>query len=104
MHGILTPSAECASSKPPLVFPYRASPEINKHSSSLQRKSCTHVAADPIAWALSLRTTARLIVAIAPLVCQFAGSTLFEASASAQTTGRSETLDQFAKFIDEASD
>jgi len=104
MHDVLTPSPECGLSKPPPIFPYRPSPEVNKHSSSLQPKSCTHTAADPIAWLLSLRTIARVIVAIAPFVCQIAASTLFEASAGAQTTGRSETVDRFAKFIDEASD
>src|SRR5882724_8916104 len=104
MHDGFTPSPQCGLSKPPPIFPYRPGPEVNKHSSSLQRKSRTHVAADPIAWLLSLRTIARVIVAIAPFVCQIAGSTLFEASAGAQTTGRSETVDRFAKFIDEASD
>ena len=104
MHDVLTPSPECGLSKPPPIFPYRPSPEVNKHSSSLQRKSCTHTAADPIAWLLSLRTIARVIVAIAPFVCQIAASTLFEASAGAQTTRRSETVDRFAKFIEEASD
>ena len=46
---------------------------------------------------------ARIIVAIAPFVCQIAASTVFESSARAQTATRSETVDRFAKFIDEAS-
>jgi len=104
MHDVLTPSPECGLSKPPPIFPYRPSPEVNKHSSSLQRKSCTHAAAEPITWLRSLRTIARVIVAIASFAYQIVGSTPFEASASAQTTGRSETVDRFAQFIDEASD
>jgi soluble lytic murein transglycosylase-like protein len=104
MHDVLTPSPECGLSKLPPIFPYRPSPEVNKHSSSLQRKSCTHAAAEPITWLRSLRTIARVIVAIASFAYQIVGSTPFEASASAQTTGRSETVDRFAQFIDEASD
>ena len=104
MRNVLTPSPECGLPKPPLIFPCRPSPEVNKHSSSLQRKSCTHAAAEPITWLGSLRTIARVIVAIASFAYQIVGSTPFEASASAQTTGRSETVDRFAQFIDEASD
>src|SRR5258707_13780903 len=103
MHDVLTPSPNCSLSKPTPIFPYRPIPEVNKHSSSPQLKSCTHEAADPIAWLRSLRTVARVIVAIAPFVCQIGGLTLFEASASAQTTRRTEMVDRIAEFIDEAS-
>ena len=71
---------------------------------SLQRKSCTRATADPIAWLHSLRTVARVIVAIAPFVGQIAGSALFESSERAQTAGRSEGVDRFARIIDGASD
>jgi soluble lytic murein transglycosylase-like protein len=42
-------------------------------------------------------------VVIAALVCQIAGPTLLESSARAQTAGRPEAVDRFAKFIGEAS-
>jgi soluble lytic murein transglycosylase-like protein len=41
---------------------------------------------------------------MAPFVCQIAASTAFESSARAQRATRSESIDRFAKFIDEASD
>jgi len=103
MHDVLTPSPECGLSKLPPIFPYRPSPEVNKHSSSLQRKSCTHTAADPIAWLRSHRAIARIIVAIAPIVCHIAVSTVFVPSAGAHAATRSESIDRFAEFIDEAS-
>jgi soluble lytic murein transglycosylase-like protein len=43
-------------------------------------------------------------VAIAPFVGQIAGSALFESSERAQTAGRSEGVDRFARIIDGASD
>jgi soluble lytic murein transglycosylase-like protein len=104
MHDILTPSPDCSLSEPSPISPCRPGPKVNKHSSRLQRKSCTRATAGPIAWLRSLRTVARVIVAIAPFVCQIAGSTLFESSARAQTAGRSEGVDRFARFIDGASD
>jgi soluble lytic murein transglycosylase-like protein len=58
----------------------------------------------PIAWLRSRRTIARVIVAIAPFMCQITASTVFEPSAHAQTTSRSKAIDRFTKFIDEASD
>jgi hypothetical protein len=78
MHDVLTPSPDCSLSEPSPISPCRPGPKVNEHSSSLQRKSCTRATADPIAWLRSLRTVARVIVAIAPFVCQIAGSTLFE--------------------------
>ena len=41
--------------------------------------------------------------AIAPFMCEVAGSTVLESSARAQTAARSEAVDRFAKFIEEAS-
>jgi|SRR5579859_2939280 len=46
---------------------------------------------------------ARIIVFIAPFVCQMVASTAFELSARAQTATRYETIDRFAGFITEAS-
>jgi soluble lytic murein transglycosylase-like protein len=104
MHDVLTSSSECGLPKPPLIFPYRLSPEVNKHSSSLQRQSCTCAAADPIAWRRPIQIIARVVAALAPLICQTANLTLFESSARAQTAMHSESSGRFAKFIDEASD
>jgi len=58
-----------------------------------------------IAWLRSRRAIARIIVAIAPIVCQIAVSTVFVPSAGAHAATRSETieLDRFAELIDEAS-
>jgi len=44
-----------------------------------------------------------MTLAIAPFVGQIAGSTPLESSACAQTPERSEAVDRFAKFIEEAS-
>ena len=56
-----------------------------------------------IAWLRSLQTIARVIAAIAPIVCQIAVSTVFVPSAGARIATRSESVDRFAEFIDEAS-
>jgi len=103
MRNILTPSPECGLPKPPPIFPYRPIPEVNKYSSSLQRKSCSFASADPIAWRRSHQTIARVIAAIAPFMCQAAALTVFESSAGAQIATRSESVDRFAEFIEEAS-
>lgn len=104
MHDVLTASSDCSLSRPPPIFPCRPDPTINKHSPSMQRKSCTLGSADPIAWLRSLRTIARVIAAIGLFACQIATSTAFESTALAQSVTRSESVDQFAKFVDEASD
>jgi len=76
---------------------------VGKRSAGSQRKSHTRATADPIAWRRSLQTIARVIAAIAPFMCQAAALTVFESSAGAQTAPRSESIDRFAEFIDEAS-
>jgi hypothetical protein len=97
MHDVLTASSDCCLSRPPPMFPCRPDPTVNKHSSSLQRKSSTRASADPIAWLRSLRTTTRVIAAIAPFVGQIATSTAVESRARAQAVTRSESIDRFAK-------
>jgi hypothetical protein len=89
MHNVLTPSPNCSLSKPAPIFRCRPSPEVNKHSSGLQRKSRSFASADPIAWRRSLQPIARIIAVIAPFMCQVAALTVFESSAGAQTTPRS---------------
>ena len=60
--------------------------------------------AGSIAWLGTLRSDLRASSsAIAPFMCEVAGSAVLESSARAQTAARSEAVDRFAKFIDEAS-
>lgn len=77
MHHILTPSVDCCCP--------------------------TRAPVGEIPWLGWLPTIARIILAIAPFVCQIASSTLLESSARAQTASRYEAVDRFAKFIEEAS-
>lgn len=103
MHDVLTPSVDCRCTKPPPIFPSRLTLKVSKHSRTLQRKGPTRTPVGQIPWLRWLRTIARIILAIAPFVCQIASSTLLESSARAQTAERSEAVDRFAKFIEEAS-
>jgi len=59
--------------------------------------------AHPIAWRRSLQNIARVIAAVAPFICQAAAFAVFESNAGAQIAPRSESIDRFAEFIDEAS-
>ena len=93
----------CGSAEPPSILPSRSCSSIGKRSACLQRRSHTRELPLSIAWLRSRQAIARVILAIAPFVCQIAGSTYFEATASAQTTGRSESTDWIARFIAEAS-
>lgn len=104
MHDVLTPSPDCGSSKPTLIFPCRPSPKVSKHSSSLQRKADIRTMVDATAWFRSLQKIASVIAAIGPFMLQTGTLTLYETSARAQTATRSESVDRFARFIDEASD
>jgi soluble lytic murein transglycosylase-like protein len=103
MHHILTRSVDCRCTKPPPIFPSRLVPRVSKHSRSLQPICLAHAPVAPIASLRSLRTIARITLAIVPFLCQIASSTLLESSARAQTAERSEAVQRFAKFIDEAS-
>jgi soluble lytic murein transglycosylase-like protein len=67
------------------------------------RKCHTPAIANPIAGLGTLRALMLVIVAIALCMCKVAGPALLESSACAQTVARSEAVDRFAKFIDEAS-
>ena len=103
MRGDTTPSTDCGSSEPALIFPYRGSPKNAECSHGLQRESNTHAWAGQTARLRSRGAIERIILAIAPFVCQMAASTAFELSARAQTATRYETIDRFAGFIAEAS-
>src|SRR6266849_4962678 len=95
----------CGPAEPPSIFPSRPCSSIRKRSAGLQRKSHTRELPRSIAWLRSRRAIARIIVAIAPIVCHIAVSTVFVPSAGAHAATRSESidLDRFAEFIDEAS-
>ena len=95
----------CGCAEPPSISPSRACSLIRKRSAGLQLKSHTRELPRSIAWLRSRRAIARIIVAIAPIVCHIAVSTVFVPSARAQAATRSESidLDQFAEFIDVAS-
>ena len=93
------------SSVPPSILPSRPCSSIRKRSAGLQRKSHTRELPRSIAWLRSRRAIARIIVAVAPIVCYVVVSTVFVPSAGAHAATRSESidLDRFAEFIDEAS-
>jgi soluble lytic murein transglycosylase-like protein len=93
----------CGPPEPPSIFPSRPCSSIRKRSAGLQRKSHIRELPRSIAWLRSRRAIARIIVAIAPIVCHIAVSTVFVPSAGAHAATRSESIDRFAEFIDEAS-
>jgi soluble lytic murein transglycosylase-like protein len=97
MHDIVAPP------KLSPIFPYRPGPLIGKRSVGLQRKRNARELPRSIAQLQSRRAIARTIFAIAPIVCQIAVSAIFVPSAGAQIATRSESVDRFAKIIDEAS-
>jgi soluble lytic murein transglycosylase-like protein len=103
MHDILTPPTDSGCSKLSPIFPYRPGPLTGKRSVGLQRKRNARELPCSIARLRSRRAVARIIAAIAPIVCQVAVSTVFVPSAGAQIATRSEPVDRFAEFIDEAS-
>ncbi|MGZ5783168.1 MAG: transglycosylase SLT domain-containing protein, partial [Croceibacterium sp.] len=93
----------CGAPEPPSILPSRPCSSIRKRSAGLQLKSHTRGPLRSIAWLRSRRTIARIIVAIAPIVCHTDVSTVFVPSAGAQPATHSESIDRFAEFIDEAS-
>src|SRR6266436_3959985 len=97
MHDIVTPP------KLSPIFPFRPGSLIGKRSVSLQRKRNARELPRSIARLRSRRAIARIIVAITPVVCQIAVSTVFVPSAGAQIGARSESVNRFAEFIGEAS-
>src|SRR5581483_102210 len=103
MQDVITPSTDCSSSEHTLIFPYRDSPKNAESSRDLQRKCHTRAWAGQIVRLRSHEAIARIIVMIAPFVCQMAASTAFELGARAQSAARYETIDRFAGFLAEAS-
>ena len=102
MHELPYNPTDCGSSERPPLFPCR--PTVKHRSHSLQRKAYICELVGSAAWLRSLRRIVRVIVAVAPFVCQIAASALFEPSVRAQTVSRLAAIDRFAKFIHLASD
>ncbi|MBR0963991.1 lytic transglycosylase domain-containing protein [Bradyrhizobium diazoefficiens] len=103
MQDVVTPSTDFSSSEHTLIFPYRDSPKNAECSRRLQRKCHTRAWARQTVRLRSLAAIARIIVVIAPLVCQMAASTALELGARAQTATRYEPINRFAGFIAQAS-
>ena len=103
MRGDTTPSTDCGSSEPALIFPYRSGLKDAEHPLGLQGNSRTRPLAGPIVRLRSRRIIARIVVAIAPFICPMAASTAGESNVRAQTVTRSQNIDRFAEFIAEAS-
>jgi hypothetical protein len=103
MHDHRARSVSGRSSGPAPIFPSRSCSPIGKPANDLLGKSRTHATAGSIAWLATRRTLMRFVTAIAPLMCDVAGSALLESSAHGQTVARSEAVDRFTKFIEEAS-
>jgi transglycosylase-like protein with SLT domain len=91
------------SSVPPSILPSRPCSSMRRRSSGLQRKSHTRELPRSTAWLRSHQAIARIILAIATILCQIAVSAVFVPRAGAQIATRSESNDQFAKSIAEAS-
>jgi soluble lytic murein transglycosylase-like protein len=91
------------SPKPAPILPSLPCSPIEEPADDPQGKCHTPAIANPIARPGTLRALMLVIVAIALCMCKVAGPALLESSACAQTVARSEAVDRFAKFIDEAS-
>ena len=98
-----TPPTDFGSSEPSPIFPYRPCPKTGRRSLSLERRSHAAELARSIAQRRSLRPVARILVAVVPFMCLIADATLLESSACAQTASRPQSIDRYAKFIEEAS-
>jgi soluble lytic murein transglycosylase-like protein len=102
MHN--TPSTDCGFTEPSPIFPYRPRPKTRKRSPGLQRKNHARELTDAIAWRRSIRPVARVIVVVAPFMWLIVAATLVDSSPCAQTASRPQSIDRFAKFVEEASD
>lgn len=103
MHMYNTPSTNCGSTEPSPTLPYRHPPKTGKRSLSLQRKSRICELAGSILSLRTLRPVACVVMAVAPFMSLIAAPTLFAKSACAQRASRPESIDRYAKLIEEAS-
>ena len=85
------------------TFPYRPRPKTQRRSQRPQRKNHVRDVASSITRLCSLRSIARVTVAVAQLMCLIAASISVAPSVRAQTAARPPSIDQFAAFVAEAS-
>lgn len=91
------------SPKPAPIFPSRPCSLMEKPANDAQGKGRAHATAGSVAWLGTLRTLMRVVAAITPFTYEVAGSAVLESSARVRTAARSEAVDRFTKFIEEAS-
>jgi soluble lytic murein transglycosylase-like protein len=103
MHDHRAWSVSGRSSAPAPIFPSRPCSLMEKPANDVQGKGRAHPTAGSVAWLATLRILVRVIAAIAPYMYEVTGSASLESIARAQTAARSEAVDRFAKFIEEAS-
>lgn len=103
MHDRHAHTVSGRSPEPAPIFPSRPCSLMGKPANDPQGRIRTHAAASSIAWLGRLRTLMCVIAAIAPFMCEVTGSPILESRARAQTAARSEAVDRFAQFIEEAS-
>ena len=84
-------------------LPSRPCSTLEEPADDPQGKGHTPAMAGPIACPGTLRALMLVIVAIATCMYEVTGSAFLESSARAQTVARSEAVERFAKFIEEAS-
>ena len=85
------------------IFPSRPCSLIGEPANDPCGKSCTRATTGSIARLATRRALMCFVTAIAPFMCDVVGSAFPGSSARAQTAARSEAVERFAKFIDEAS-
>ena len=90
MHELPYSPTDYGSSEWPPLFP--CGPTVKHRSHSLQRKAYICELAGSAVWLRSLRRTVRVIVTVAPSVCQVAVYVLFEPSVRAQTVSQSASI------------
>ena len=88
MHDVLTPSTGRRFPKPAPIFPSRPCSKAGKPRTIRTESVASHATVSSIAWLGSLRTIMRVIAAIAPFMCQVAGSPVFENRAPAHKLRR----------------
>lgn len=103
MKTVSISSSDCGSFLHVLILPYRSSPGHVERPRILRRDCCKPLLQGQMAGLRSRRIIAGLVTAIAPFLCPIAASTVLAGAAQAQPGVHSETIDQFAGFIAEAS-
>jgi soluble lytic murein transglycosylase-like protein len=103
MHDRPARSVGGRSPEPAPIFPSRQCLPTRKPANDPRGKSRAHAAVGSIAPLDVLRTLMRDTAVIIPFLCEVAGPAFPQSSVCAQNVTRSEPVDRFAKFIEEAS-